>query len=152
MEIAKKIVASTEEIFSTMIFMDLSASEPMTEGHENLNCHVSSMIGMSGDITSMLGVHCPGNVGKALTSEMLGMDVEEIDTDVKDTLGEIANMVAGGLKAAFAAENINLELSIPTTIAGKSYTVASPTESNKVIIPFDVESGRFFVELKYSLN
>lgn len=152
MEIAKKIVASTEEIFSTMIFMDLSAADPMSAGHENLNCHVSSMIGMSGDITSMLGVHCPGDVGKALTSEMLGMEVEEIDSDVKDTLGEIANMVAGGIKAAFAAENVNLELSIPTTIAGKSYTVASPTESNKVIIPFDVESGRFFVELKYSLN
>lgn len=135
-----------------MIFMEISAGEPMVEGKEILDCHISSMIGLSGDLTSMLSIHCPGTIGMAITSEMLGMEVEEVDADVKDTLGEIANMVAGGLKEAFAAEDVHLELSIPTTVTGKSYTVSSPTKSNRVIIPFDLEPGRFFIELKYSLN
>ena len=152
MEFTKKIITSTEEIFNTMIFMDISAEEPLAKGKEVLDCHVSSMIGLSGDLTSMLGIHCPGNIGMAITSEMLGMEVEEVDTDVKDTLGEIANMVAGGLKEAFAAEDIKLELSIPTTVTGKSYTVSSPTNSDRVIIPFTLEQGRFFIELKYSLK
>ena len=152
MEFAKKIINSTEEIFSTMIFMDISAAEPLTESKEALDCHVSSMIGLSGDFTSMLSIHCPGSVGQAITGEMLGMEVEEVNDDVKDTLGEISNMLAGGIKEAFAAENISLELSIPTTVSGKSYTVSSPTKSNRVVIPFDVESGRFFVEIKYSLK
>lgn len=152
MDFANKIVKSTEEIFSTMIFMDISAVEPLTEGEEILDCHVSAMIGLSGDLTCMLSLHCPGNVGMAITGEMLGMEVEEVDTDVKDTLGEISNMIAGGLKESFAAEKINLELSIPTTVTGKSYRVSSPTKSNRVIIPFDLEQGRFFVEMKYSPN
>ncbi|NOY13201.1 MAG: chemotaxis protein CheX [Deltaproteobacteria bacterium] len=152
MDFAKKIIKSTEEIFSTMIFMEISAAEPLTEGKEILDCHVSAMIGLSGDFSSMLGIHCPGKIGMAITGEMLGMEVKEVDADVKDTLGEIANMVAGGVKEAFAAEDINLELSIPTTVTGKSYTVSSPTRSNRVIIPFDLEQGRFFVEIKYSLK
>jgi chemotaxis protein CheX len=151
-DFAKKIIKSTEEIFNTMICMQISAGEPLTEGKEILDCHVSAMIGLSGDFTSMLSIHCPGRVGMAITGEMLGMEVEQVDSDVKDTLGEIANMLAGGLKEAFAAENINLELSIPTTVSGKSYTVSSPTKSNRVIIPFDLEPGRFFVEIKYSLK
>lgn len=152
MDFAKKICNSTEEIFNTMIFMPISSGAPLSEGKEVLDCHVSAMIGLSGDFTSMLSIHCPGPVGMAITGEMLGMEVEELDTDVKDTLGEIANMVAGGLKEAFAAEDIHLELSIPTTVTGKSYTVSSPTKSNRVIIPFDIEPGRFFIELKYSFN
>lgn len=152
MEFAKKIINTTEEIFSTMIFMPLSASTPLTEGKEVLGCNVSAMIGLTGDFTSMLALHCPAEVGMAITGEMLGIEVEKIDDDVKDTLGEISNMLAGGLKEAFAAENINLELSIPTTVSGNSYRVSSPTKSDRVIIPFDLEQGRFFVEIKYSLN
>ena len=152
MDFAKKIINSTEEIFNTMVFLPISAGHPMTEGEEVLNCHVSALVGISGDINSMLSIHCPGNVGRAITGEMLGMEVEDIDTDVKDTLGEISNMLAGGMKEAFAAEDVNLELSIPTTVAGKAYRVTSPTKSNRVIIPFDLEQGRFFVEIKYSLN
>ena len=152
MDFAKKIINSTEEIFNTMIFMEISSAPPLQEGSEVIDCHVSSMIGLSGDFNGMLSIHCPAQVGTAITGAMLGMEVEEIDEDVKDTLGEIANMLAGGLKESFSAENISLELAIPTTVTGKSYTVSSPTKSDRVIIPFDLEQGRFFVEIKYTLN
>ena len=152
MDFTKKIIHATEEIFNTMIFMQISSGPALTEGQEVLDCHVSSMIGLSGDFNSMLSIHCPGKIGMAITGGMLGMDVEEIDADVKDTLGEIANMVAGGLKESFATENVKLELAIPTTVTGKSYTVSSPTRSDRVIIPFELEQGRFFVERKYSLR
>lgn len=152
MDFAKKIINSTEEIFNTMIFMEISSASPLREGSEIIDCHVSAMIGLSGDFNSMLSIHCPDQVGMAITGAMLGMEVEKIDEDVKDTLGEIANMLAGGLKESFSAENISLELAIPTTVTGKSYTVSSPTKSDRVIIPFDLEQGRFFVEIKYSLN
>ncbi len=152
MEFAKKIVETTEEIFNTMIFMEISAEAPLEQGKQALGCHISAMIGLTGGFSAMLGIHCPEAVGLAITGAMLGMEIEEIDTDVKDALGEIANMVAGGLKEKFAAENIDLELAIPTAISGKSYTIASSTRSNRVIIPFSVEQGQFFIEMKYNLN
>ncbi|HEY5672095.1 MAG TPA: chemotaxis protein CheX [Malonomonas sp.] len=152
MDFAKKIIDSTEEIFSTMIFIDISAEEGLFEGKQILDCHVSSMIGLSGDISAMLAIHCPGNIGLEIAGAMLGMELEEVDADVKDALGEIANMLAGGLKEKFAQENIHLELAIPTTVSGKGYSISSPTRSNRVIIPFNLKQGQFFVEMKYSLN
>ncbi len=152
MEFAKKIVATTEEIFNTLIFLDISAEPPLSEGKQDLGCHVTGMIGLTGGFSAMLCMHCPETVGLAITGAMLGMELEEIDADVKDALGEIVNMLAGGLKEKFAAENIGLELAIPTAISGKSYTVSSQKSSNRIIIPFRVEQGQFFVEMKYSLN
>ncbi len=152
MEFAKKIVETTEEIFSTMVFMDVSAGTPLSEGKQAIGCHISAMIGLTGDFSAMLNIHCPETVGLSIAGAMLGMELKEVDADVKDALGEIANMVAGGLKERFATEDINLELAIPTTISGKSYTIASPTKSNRVIIPFNVESGQFFTEVKYNLG
>ena len=152
MEFTKKIVATTEEIFSSMIFMEISANDPFEHGEQALGCHISAMIGLTGSFSAMLVIHCPETVGLAIAGAMLDMKIEEIDADVKDALGEIANMIAGGLKEKFAAEDINLELSIPTTISGKSYTIASPKRSNRVIIPFNVETGQFFIEMKYNLN
>jgi chemotaxis protein CheX len=151
-EFAKKIVESTEEIFNTMIFMEVAAESPLTQGKQDLGCHISAMIGLTGGLSAMLGIHCPEDVGLAISGAMLGMEIEEIDADVKDALGEIANMVAGGVKERFATENINLELAIPTAISGKSYTIASTTTSNRVIIPFSIEQGQFFIEIKYHLN
>ncbi|MDX2480994.1 MAG: chemotaxis protein CheX [Desulfuromusa sp.] len=152
MEFAKKIVETTDEIFNTMIFLEVAAESPLTQGKQALGCHISAMIGLTGDFSAMLAIHCPEGVGLAISGAMLGMEIEEIDADVKDALGEIANMVAGGLKERFATENIHLELAIPTAISGKSYTIASTTRSNRVIIPLSIKQGQFFIEIKYHLN
>ena len=152
MEFTKKIIASTEEIFNTMIFLNISSAGALPEGKQILGCHLSSMIGLSGDISAMLSIHCPGAISLDIAGAMLGMEIEVIDADVKDALGEIANMVAGGVKEQFASENINLELAIPATISGKSYNVPSPTRGNRVIIPFNLEQGQFFVEITYNLS
>jgi len=151
-EFAKKIVETTEEIFSTMVFMDISAEEPLLQGKQVIGCHLSSMIGLSGGFSAMLSIHCPEEIGLKIAGAMLGMEITDIDADVKDALGEIANMVAGGLKERFMAENIDLVLAIPTTVSGKSYTISSSTKSNRVIIPFSIEAGQFFIEIKYHLN
>jgi chemotaxis protein CheX len=150
MDFAQILRSATVEIFSTMIFLDLSSGEPIVEGKQELGCHVSAMIGLSGDFNALLGIHCPAKVGMAIGGAMLGVELEELDDDTRDALGEIANMLAGGLKEAFASQNINLLLAIPTTISGNSYKISAPTGSNRVLIPFDIEAGRFYIDLKYS--
>ncbi len=152
MEFAKKIVETTEEIFNTMIFMEISAEPPLEKKKQPLGGHISAMIGLSGGFSAMLSLHCPEAVGLGIAGAMLGIDIDEVDADVKDALGEIANMIAGGLKERFATEGIDLVLAIPTTVSGKSYTIASQTRSNRVVTPFTIAAGQFFVEIKYTLN
>ena len=134
MEFTKKLAETTEEIFSTMLFMDVAPQQPLAAEKRILDCQVSAMIGLSGGF-----------------SAMLGMELDEVDADVKDALGEIANMLAGGLKERFSQEDIALDLAIPTAISGKSYTIAAPSGSKRVVVPFTIETGQFFIEIKYHL-
>jgi chemotaxis protein CheX len=150
-EFTKKIAETTEEIFSTMLFMEVAPQPPLAAEKQVLDCQVSAMIGLTGGFTAMLGVHCPTQVGLSIAGAMLGLELDEIDADVKDALGEIANMLAGGLKERFSQENIALNLAIPTAIAGKSYTIAAPSGSSRVVVPFIIEPGQFFIEIKYHL-
>lgn len=151
-EFAQIITSTAKEIFATMIFLELSSEAPLTEGKEDLGCYVTAMIGLSGDFNAILGVHCPANVGMAIGGAMLGMELEEVDEDTKDALGEITNMLAGGLKEAFAAKETDLLLAIPTTISGNSYKLTAPSGSNRILIPFDIDAGRFYIDFKYSLS
>lgn len=152
MDFAKIITETTEEIFNCMIFIDITASPPLTAGEQAIGCQVSAMIGLTGGLSAMLGIHCPGAVGLAVAGAMLGMQLEEVDADVKDALGEIANMLAGGIKERLSTENIDLELAIPTAVAGKSYVISAPIGSQRVVVPFTISQGQFFVEIKYQLN
>ena len=152
MEFAQIIRSATEEIFASMIFLDLTPGAPLTVEKEDLGCYVTAMIGLSGDINAILAAHYPAKVGIAIGGAMLGMELEEVDDDTKDALGEISNMLAGGLKEAFAAKELNLLLAIPTTISGNSYKISAPSGSNRILIPFDIAAGRFYIDLKYSLT
>ena len=152
MDFAKIITETTEEIFNCMIFIDIAASPPLASDKQVIGCHVSAMIGLTGGLSAMLGIHCPSAVGLAVAGAMLDMEPEEVDADVKDALGEIANMLAGGIKERLSTENIDLELAIPTAVAGQSYVISAPKGSQRVVVPFTISQGQFVVEIKYQLN
>jgi chemotaxis protein CheX len=152
LNIGLEIIEATREVFSTMIMMDVEADEPMYGKGEKMSSNISSMLGLGGGIRGMLAVHCPGDVATGITSGFLGMDVEEIDEDVKDALGEVANMVAGNLKIYFANQDIDISLAIPTSVIGKSYRTTGIAGATRTVVPFTIESGRFWVELLFVIN
>lgn len=135
-----------------MVFMELVPGEVIRDGGMELDTNISSMIGLAGELKGLLSVHCPGQVALAVSGAMLGMDMEEIDDDVKDALGEIANMVAGGLKTSLLEAGSNVELAIPTTVVGNSIRTSGLSGANTIIVPFRVPDGRFAVELNYVLS
>ena len=143
------IVKATRDVFDTMIMMPVTPGEPLTERIETFRCNVSGMLGFSGDLKGMLTIHCPDAVALAITASFLGMDVESVNDDVKDAIGELANMITGGVKDALAEAGQGIKLSVPTTIAGRSYSLSSLADTHWVIIPFATDEGRFLVELKF---
>lgn len=152
MNIGQDIIDATTDVFSTMLMMDLVAGDPVEGTGGEVGANITSMLGLGGDIRGMLAVHCPAAVAMAITGGFLGMDVDELNEDVKDAIGEVANMVAGNLKVAFTGEGLKVELAIPTSIVGESYRVGGMVGARRVAVPFDMEHGRFLVELKYVVS
>lgn len=145
-EMARFIIEATKEVFSTMMVMEVADQYPMQEPVNKFHCSITGMVGLAGSYTGILSIHCPQTLALKITSNMLGMEVEEVGEDVNDALGEIANMLGGHVKQVLSKGGLDLNLSIPTVISGETYSISSVSDDT-VIIPFQFEDERFLVGL-----
>jgi len=147
-EIREKLIEATIEIFTGMVMMDISSvGEPM-ERTKIFKKSITGMVGLAGTHKGVLAVHFPNEVALAVTSNFLGMDVEEVNEDVQDAIGEIANMLGGNLKTILSDRGRDIQLSLPSTIFGDEYTFSSQAESDRATLPFHSPSGIFLVEVE----
>lgn len=148
MDLQKNITDATTEIFETMIMVDINAGDPIVEKINNFKCSVSGVIGLAGSCKGMLAIHLPDKVAMSITGSFLGMDITEVDDDVTDAIGELANMVAGNIKMILDEAGKSVTVSIPSCVHGSEYTMDTVSDSERVVIPFNIESGQFLVELQ----
>ena len=148
MDIKDKIIESTIEIFSTMVMMDVTVKDENVEGGGKLCDTITGLIGLAGTHKGVLAIHIPHPVAMAITSSFLGMDVSEINADVEDAVGELANMLGGNIKAILTENGRDIDLSLPSTISGSSYHFQPSKVVEKVVVQFGTESGHFLVELQ----
>lgn len=84
----------------------------------------------------------------AITSNFLGIEIDEINSDVEDAVGELANMMGGDIKAYLSGTGRDIELSLPTTVAGSEYDFQPSRNAERLAIPFVCDAGEFSVELQ----
>lgn len=148
MSLNEKIIESTKEIFTSMIMMDIEVAGDINADSPTLEDSISGVIGLAGRHKGVLAVHLPFAVARAITGSFLGMDVEEINEDVEDAIGEVANMLGGSVKAILTEKGRDIELSLPSTIIGRNYDFQSSKDAQISVIPFQCESGMFYVEVQ----
>jgi len=119
-------------------------TESIVTFHETL----TSMVGLAGSHSGILAIHCPKDLALRITSNMLGMEVTEIDNDVNDALGEIANMIGGDVKHIFSPKGADINLSIPTVIYGSDYVLESMSSAESLVMPFVCGGDRFLLSFK----
>lgn len=135
-----------------MLMLDIAGEEVSSLDRGAIQANITSMIGLGGTIRGMLAVHCPAVVARSITGLLLGMEVDELNEDVKDAIGEIVNMVAGNLKVSYADADVELELAIPTSVIGESFRISGITGATRHAVFFQVDSGPFWIELLYVLS
>ena len=147
-KISDKIIESTLEIFTDMVMMEISVVDKPRLKLGPLKESITGMIGLAGTHKGVLAVHFPKQVALNVTSSFLGMEVEEINVDVQDAIGEIANMLGGNLKTILSGQGKDIQLSLPSTIYGDEYTFTSQVDTDQVILSFQAPLGVFYVEIE----
>ena len=114
----KVLIESAKEVFETMVFMDLAEA---TEPDQNVEGEaLLGSITFKGSLEGCLAICCSTPCAQAIAINMLGMDTTEelSEEDTCDAIGEIANMVMGGVKSRLIETTGNLEVSIPLVTSG----------------------------------
>jgi chemotaxis protein CheX len=147
-EHAQHIIDSTQEIFSSMIMLDVTPGEPFIRNNDRLVNSISGIIGLAGSTRGMLAIHMANDAALAITTAFLGMDVKKIDDDVRDAIGELANMLAGSIKSILDPAGSDIKLSMPSAIYGEDYSVDCLAGVQTVTVPFAFDGLDFLVELQ----
>lgn len=152
LDLQQHITDATKEIFETMIMLDITPGTPLPQPVRQFKASVSGVIGLAGSCKGMLSIHLPEPVAKAITSSFLGMEVDEINDDVTDAIGELANMLAGNIKMVLDSAGKAVTLSIPSCIHGEEYSMDSVGDADWTAVPFRLDGGEFVVELQIKNN
>lgn len=146
------IAQGAQEVFSTMLTRELVAGDPVKFSSSNVKSQVTSMIGLTGDIRGVLALHFPAHIAKTITAIFLGEEVTEINDDVKDAVGELANMIAGSVKLHSSEAGVDIKLAIPTCVVGQGYMLRGSANTTNIVIPLSMSEGSFWVELLYQVE
>ncbi|HLP78585.1 MAG TPA: chemotaxis protein CheX [Candidatus Paceibacterota bacterium] len=136
-------------VFETMLAMKASPSVENT-AVEFTNERMSGSVGFAGKtITGSLYLHISEPFARQATSAMLGLPLEEVTNpaEVNDVMGEITNMLGGGLKSWFCDRDAACVLTTPSVIRGTSFAVIANASIEVVQVAFDSGTMRGLVEV-----
>ena len=137
-------LAAVKDVFETMIEVSFSVGKPCLK-KDSIPLHeVSSIIGISGEVTGSVVINLSEKTALQLASALIGEQLSELDEDCVDAIGEIANMVAGSAKNGFPVQNTSL--SVPTVVIGK-HKVNYPSAIPIISIPCETSEGEFGVDI-----
>jgi chemotaxis protein CheX len=141
----KPFVVAAKNIFETMIEVPFSLGKPSLKTGSQVPPHeISSIIGLSGNVTGSVVISLSHEVAYLLVSALVGDDITELDDDCVDAIGEICNMIAGNAKTDFPT-NGNA-ISTPSVVVGK-HKVSYPSGLPIVTIPCITDKGEMFIEI-----
>jgi chemotaxis protein CheX len=145
-ELIEHLKHDVNEIFSTMVGIELSGSQMVDTETKFRDC-VTAMIGFAGNYNGMISVNAPSQLANALASQMLGMEITECDDDVRDALGEIANMVGGSFKHHFVSDGHEVRLSTPSVMSGEEYNMSAGAVPDTLTLMFHCGAEHFLISV-----
>jgi len=78
---------------------------------------------------------------------MLGENITSINSDIKDAVGEITNMISGVARKNLEADGFYIQAAIPTIVYGKNHSITHVKGGPSLIIPFEIDEGTFVVDV-----
>lgn len=126
-QVAEAFVDALRETLATMAMLELEVDAVSPASDSAIQADVAATIGLSGAGRGMLLVTVSAALAPRIAASMLGMEPDEISAEESsDTIAELANMIAGGAKRAFANSEYAFNLSLPVRVGGAKPAVAPP--------------------------
>jgi chemotaxis protein CheX len=142
-EVSVELLAQiVESVFLTMMNIEVSTGDaPWNHGADRL----TSFVHLTGDWNGAVLLECSPLQACQFAGRMLSMDPPGIvDDDVRDVLGELANMIGGNMKCGMAA---GVRLSMPTVMEGHDYDLRVCGSQVLERLGFQCAEGHFWVTI-----
>ncbi|MBL9170528.1 MAG: chemotaxis protein CheX [Verrucomicrobiales bacterium] len=122
-KIADMVEQSVLSVFGTMANL---SGEPVSKAEDATDIQlngVGGFVNFAGPLSGAVYLLMSEQTARQVTANMLGTD-EVGAGEIKDVVGELTNMVAGGLKNQLATAGLDSSLTIPTYIMGENSRIS----------------------------
>ena len=135
---------AASEILEFMLGVQVSE---LPESAPRNTADMTAMIGLAGELSGVLSIRCPAAAAATLASKMLDAEITPTDAYTRDALGEIANVIAGTLKAKVPGLEDACLLSTPTIVIGLDYRLFSISNSTSLCVALQFERQPMWITL-----
>jgi chemotaxis protein CheX len=153
--VEKSITLALENVFRTMLKREVKFVEKTTaeviyaaDGAFQVLGNVSFVGAANGIVYLCMTDGFAANV----VGHMLGSSANDVDlTDhdiIKDVIGELTNMTAGGFKNYLCDLGYPCKLTLPTIVRGRCVKVASIKSALRHVFVFDSKGQRFIADIQ----
>lgn len=133
--LVRAVAQATQDVFQTLIGWEMKVDGiTVNKGPTNGGAELNAIISFNGTMSGAFILHFPEVLAAGIASEILGMKCEEGSDDTKDAIGELLNMIAGGVKNHYQSQRDPFKISVPTIITGMDFSVHVKVESDDEII------------------
>ncbi len=147
-ELAEAIQTATEEVFSTMLGLEVEAGETVVEqAAPGPTDGVVSLIGLAGPWAGTGSISCSGATACRFSSQFLMTEFPSVNEEVLDAIAELTNMIIGGFKTRIEENLGPMGISIPTVIFGRNFTTRTVNKNNWTLVPFVCGEDQFHVHI-----
>lgn len=122
--------------------------EPAEMHNYDLTCSIGFAGGLEGSVIALF----KKQDAALIVAKMLGMDVNDVAGDVVDGIGEVLNMISGGIKNRLDAENYSFDINIPTVVNGHELNVLVGAGVTMLKVMVNIENFGFGMILSYKAH
>ncbi len=139
-------VEATLHILETTASMTARALKPYRKKNSSPTGEITSMMKMSGDFNGTIAVSFTKECILSIVSKMFGEDMTELDDDIKDAAGEIANMISGQVSTKMTELEKSLKVELDKVLMGSDRVEHLP-DRPVIAMPYKTDSGKFTIEV-----
>ncbi len=142
-------------VFDTMLSLKVSQAGAVYQS-ELEGLKIVGVVSFAGDIMGVVSIHVDGVFAQIMAKSMMGLEEGETagESDVRDVIGELSNIIGGKLKSYFTDAGLICELSTPSITRGKDFHVETLNLHRYERLAFQYQESFFFLEagVKFAEN
>lgn len=124
----EQLLDVTISVFAAMVGDDL-VRVPRTSHTEASPAQIAGTVAFAGAWTGYVSMVTSNLAARRITAALLGMDAGEVDAQVRDALGEVVNMLAGGFRTRMVKPGDVWAITVPLVVTGDAVKMAHPREA-----------------------
>lgn len=141
------LVGATCEVFSTMVLRTLERRNPIHGYDTRPASQVVATVALAGYRSGVVSFHSTFDGAREITGALLSMPPDQVNGELTDAMGEVANMVAGSFRTRLAATEPPSVIAVPSVTMGSDFSTRFLCNGARVLCPFTMGDREIVVEL-----